>query len=167
MIRIGGQLSIRVIIGRGLLQGSLLSPFLFNIFTDTLPRLLRRKHPSFLLGGCKIDSPLYADDTVLVSNTKDHLQSMLETCELLSKEYGYEFSPPKCEIVTPSDEQDPYFRMYGEHIRLTPSFKYLGVPVTKKGIDISGLCHGIYIGLLKQLTFFIQWDAMERDSHSQ
>ena len=154
VIRIGGQLSRKVIMGRGLLQGSLLSPFLFNIFIDTLPRILRRKHPSFFLGDCRINSLLYADDIVLVSSTKYHLQNMLNTCELHSREYGYEFSPPKCEIVAPNDEQTTYFRLYGECVRLAPSFKYLGIPVTEKGIDIAGLCHESISRAVKTINLF-------------
>ena len=63
-VRIGGQMSRRIPMDRGLSQGSLLSPMFFNMFIDSLPRVLRRKHPSFLLGNCRMSSLLYADDIV-------------------------------------------------------------------------------------------------------
>ena len=154
VVRIGGRMSRKVIMGRGLLQGSLVSPSLFNIFIDTLPRLLRRRHPSFSLGDSRINSLLYADDIVLVSSTKDQLQSMLNTCELHSRENGYVFSPPKCEIVVPSDERAPCFMLYGEYVRLAPSFKYLGIPVTEKGIDIAGLCYESISRAVKTVNLF-------------
>ena len=80
-VRIGGQMSRKIPMGRGLLQGSLLSPIFFNVFIDSLLRILRRRHPSFLLGNSRVSSLLYADDIVLVSSSEENLQSMLDTCE--------------------------------------------------------------------------------------
>ena len=140
MVRIGGQVSRRIHLGRGLLQGSLLSPILFNVFIDTLPRLLRRKHPCYSLGGCKVNSLLYADDIVLVSSSRNTLQSMLDMCELHSISHGYIFSPPKCEVVAPPTERNPGLSLYGQEVRQTQSFKYLGVPVTDKGINDYCMC---------------------------
>ena len=139
-IRIGGQVSRKVPLGRGVLQGSLLSPILFNIFIDSLPRTLRRKHPSFLLGSHRINSLLYADDIVLVSSTHSGLQSMLDTCERHSISHGYVFAPSKCEVIAPQGKETPYVTMYGEKVRKTPSFKYLGVPFNDKGVDMAELC---------------------------
>lgn len=51
--------------GRELLQVSLLSLIIFNIFIDSCPRTLRKKHPSFLSSGYRINSLLHADNTVL------------------------------------------------------------------------------------------------------
>ena len=138
-IRIGGQASRKVPMGRGLLQGSLLSPMLFNIFIDTLPRTLRRKHSSFLLGSHRINSLLYADDIVLVARTQEQLQSMLVTCEQHSISHGYVFSPSKCEIIAPKGKEPPYARLYGEMVRQTLSFKYLGIPFNDQGVDVTGL----------------------------
>lgn len=139
-IRIGGQVSRKVPLGRGVLQGSLLSPILFNIFIDSLPRTLRRKHPSFLLGSYRINSLLYADDIVLVSSTHSGLQSMLDTCERHSISHGYVFAPSKCEVIAPQGKETPCVTMYGEKVRQTPSFKYLGVPFNDKGVDMAELC---------------------------
>ena len=139
-VRIGGQMSRRIPMGRGVLQGSLLSPMLFNIFIDTLPRILRRKHPSFLLGSSRVNSFLYADDIVLISSSEEHLQRMLNTCEQHSISHGYVFSPSKCEIIAPEGTQTSYIMMYEEQVKQSPSFKYLGVPFNDKGVDIAGLC---------------------------
>lgn len=140
MVRIGGQESRRIQLGRGLLQGSVLSPILFNVFIDTLPRLLRRKHPCYSLGGCKINSLLYADDIELVASSRDTLQNMLDTCELHSINHGYVFSPPKCEVIAPSTERSSILSLYGQEVMQAQTFKYLGVPVTTKGIDVQLMC---------------------------
>ena len=140
-IRIRGQVSRKIAMGRGLLQGSLLSPILFNIFIDGLPKLLRRKHPGFPLGISKINSLLYADDIVLIATSQEQLQSMLDSCEQHSKEYEYKFSPSKCEVIAPTNVQASCLRIYGEELKQSPKFKYLGVPVTEMGIDIAGLCY--------------------------
>ena len=140
VVRIGGQKSRKIFLGRGLLQGSLLSPLLFNIFIDSLPRILRRKHPSYSIGGCRINSLLYADDIVLISSSRDKLQNMMDTCEQHSIRHEYVFSPPKCEIISPTVERYSGLKLYGEEVRQSSYFKYLGVPVTERGIDVSSLC---------------------------
>ena len=110
-VRIGGQMTRKIPMGSGLLQGSLLSPIFFNVFIDSLLRILRRRHPSFLLGNSRVSSLLYADDIVLVSSSEENLQSMLDTCEQHSIDHGYVFSPSKCEIIAPGGTQTSYFRM--------------------------------------------------------
>ena len=140
VLRIGGQVSRKILMGRGLLQGSLLSPLLFNIFIDSLPRILRRKHPSYSIGGCRINSLLYADNIVLMSSSREKLQNMMDTCEKHSIRYGYVFSPPKCEIISPTAEGCSRLKLYCQEVRGSSSFKYLGIPVTETGIKVSAVC---------------------------
>ena len=65
--------------GVGLLQGSLLSPILFNIFVNNLPKLLRRGLPGLTFAGKKINALLHADDIVLIASSALQLQMMLDT----------------------------------------------------------------------------------------
>ena len=83
--------------GVGLLQGSLLSPILFNVFIDNLPKLHRRGHPGLIFAGKKINALLYADDIIPIASSALQLQMMLGTCEKHSLEGGYAFSPTKCD----------------------------------------------------------------------
>ena len=113
---------------------------LFNIFIDSLPRILRNKHSGYSTGGCKVISLLYADDIVLISGSANNLQDMMDTCEEHSIRYGYVLSPPKCEIIAPAIEQCSGLVLYDEGEKQSLSFKYFGVPVTEKGIDVPSVC---------------------------
>ena len=42
--------------------------------------------------------------------------------------------------LSPQGIQRTFFRLYGEQVRETTSFKYLGIPVNDQGVDITGLC---------------------------
>ena len=159
-VRIRGQMSRRIPMGRGLLQGSLLSPMLFNVFIDSLPRVLRRRHPGFLLGSCRANSFLYADDIVLVSSSEKHLQSMLDTCEQHGIEHGYVFSPSKCEIIAPEGAQTSYLRMYEEQVKQSPRFKYLGSRSTIKALTQRGCAVRAFLGQLRLPACYTLWDAM-------
>ena len=50
----------------GLLQGSSLSPLLYALFIDDLPKLLLSQFPAIPLGDITVNSILYADDIALV-----------------------------------------------------------------------------------------------------
>ena len=92
--------------GVGLVQGSILSPILFNVYINNLPKTLRERRSGLNINGLEINSLLYADDIVLVTNSSQQLQKMLRTCERHSRENKYEFAPEKCEVVPPVYRKD-------------------------------------------------------------
>lgn len=69
---------------------------------------------------------------------------MLALCEQHSAQLGYKWSPSKCAVLnhpstTSSTSSGFSFSLYGESLPAVPSFKYLGVPFSKKGLDITAL----------------------------
>ena len=70
----------------GLMQGSSLSPLLYALFIDDLPKmLLRTGFPSVPLGATTINAILYADDIALVAESVETCKFMLDYCTYLLK----------------------------------------------------------------------------------
>ena len=65
-------------IGKGLRQGCILSPFLFNIYAESIIRGVQEKWDKGIsIGGRKVTNLRYADDTTLISGIKDDLTELL------------------------------------------------------------------------------------------
>ncbi|KAG0780388.1 hypothetical protein G6F21_012156 [Rhizopus arrhizus] len=98
----------------GVLQGSILSPFLYSIYINELPRLLRPQPTTadiFLTELIlRLNCLLYADDVVLIAAKAD-MPSLLKSCE--------DHNPTQ-----PSSS----YTLYGEPISKQSSFPYLGIP---------------------------------------
>lgn len=112
----------------GLLQGSVLSPFLFNIFIDQLARNLNAES----LDQCRI--LLFADDILLKSKTNRDLQRLLDICFNWSTTNGMSWGYAKCQIVC---KQKPIDALYlgTTSLEHSQSYRYLGVPHKYDGID--------------------------------
>ena len=82
-------------VSRGVPQGSILSPFLFNVFIDDLVNALERSGDGLVIGDQYCGCLLYADDIALIAQSPDELNSMVHRCEQWSECNGVEFSSVK------------------------------------------------------------------------
>ena len=83
-------------IGKGVCQGCVLSPCLFNFFAEYLMRNARMKHKLELrLPGKKINNHRYADDTTLIAESKEELKSLLMTVKEGSEKSGLKLNIQK------------------------------------------------------------------------
>ena len=115
---------------RGVLQGSPLSPCLFNIFIDSLLGLLNAdfQGPPICL--------FYADDGVLLTPSTVDVQALLNKVHEWSLENAIELNVKKCGHIS-SRFHPPSLFLGGEQIPLLDSYDYLGFPVTSRGIDFA------------------------------
>ena len=67
-------------VSNGVRQGSILSPFLFNVYMDELSTILNQHSIGCFIGGRKINHLMYADDLVLVSPSSRGMQVLLDSC---------------------------------------------------------------------------------------
>jgi hypothetical protein len=120
---------------RGLLQGSSLSPLLFNLFIDELLVLLRRQGPRLVTAGYNANCLAFADDLVLASLTRDEMAALLRICEEWSLRVGMQFAPDKC--IALDARQVTEYTMYGAPLVRSATATYLGIPFTQSGIDLA------------------------------
>ena len=65
-------------VSTGLRQGCVLSPILFNLFVNDLPASIAATHKGIQFGDCTISSLLYADDLVMIADSEQAMQTLLE-----------------------------------------------------------------------------------------
>ena len=76
-IRIGNRTGKYQQIEKGVRQGCVLSPDLFSLYSESILRTIKDM-PGIKVGGNIINNLRYADDTVLIAETQEDLQHLLD-----------------------------------------------------------------------------------------
>ena len=126
------------IVKKGVLQGNILSPTLFNVFINDIREGLLHDHSPFIneTSKSKISCLLYADDIVLLSTTKSGLQNQLDRLHEYCQSWGLSINRTKTKVVifTKCDPQiAPIFSCGQDFIETVEEYKYLGVVFHKSG----------------------------------
>lgn len=151
-VRYGGELSEPFEVSRGVKQGCVLAPVLFNIYIQCITRLMatslneedkihlnyRTDRNLFDLRKLKAKTKVsktsllelqYADDCALVADSAEGLQRVLTRSAELYKKLGLQINIQKTEYIkhtaTPVEGSHP-LTIDGEPLREVLSFKYLG-----------------------------------------
>ena len=120
-----GSVRSTITMYRGLIQGSKISPFLFNVFIDDLARSLDD-------GDSKPNALLLADDLQLLVDCTIRIQQMLDILSNWTIENGMEVGFDKTKYMSNSGEN---FLLCGQLIERTFEYKYLGFPHRRNRID--------------------------------
>jgi hypothetical protein len=131
---INGKRSKEILHQRGLLQGSSLSPILFNFFINELLEILDT-YPKVTTLGLSTNALLFADDASLHAESAGTLQVLLTAAQNWSVRVGMEFSPDKCVHVPPAGNGNVEMRLYGQVLKSKEEATYLGIKMTAQGID--------------------------------
>ena len=140
----GGMLSDPFDANQGVRQGCILSPILFNIFISYLPNILNdiECNPVDISTDKTLSCILWADDLVMLSETKEGLRKIIEKLSKFSSENGLKINVEKTKCMV--------FNKSGRHIRCTipcgdmiinstREYKYLGFLVTPSGEVNTGI----------------------------
>jgi hypothetical protein len=115
---------------KGVLQGSPLSPYLFNIFVDGLLEDLN--------DGATIvpRSLFYADDGTLLASSASEIQRLLDIVTTWSARHRMTLNVKKCGYIAPPDDR-AQVHLCDETLPRLQEYSYLGFPMTGSGIDFS------------------------------
>jgi Reverse transcriptase (RNA-dependent DNA polymerase) len=128
------ELSAKFGIGNGTRQGSLLSPFLFNVYIADLLRHINNSGIGCNVGGKMINVLAYADDLVLLAPTWAGLQSLLHILDSYSVclDMSINIKKTVCMIYKPICRNKilncefPKFQLHNYALLFVNSFRYLG-----------------------------------------
>ena len=158
-IRVGKDLSPYTEIHRGVRQGCVLSPYLFNVYTEFIFRETQDLK-GVNMGGRNINNLRYADDTVLLADTKSNLNNMATNVKRLSSSAGLDMNAKKTKSMVLAKVEGATVDLCidGEHIEQVKQFKYLGATITEDGrtkseVEIrTGIAKSKFSELSKLLT---------------
>ena len=153
----GGQLSNRIYLRHGVIQGSVVSLFIFNDAIRSATRLI----PPFVIKGIDIRYLSYADDMLLFSDNLILMQNAINILNSHVREIGLEIEPSEIEFLeanSKSDIQHYSIRVGSLNIINKDSINYAGMPLgpsikaTRKMVlsSVSGKLRKTY-GLLVRL----------------
>ena len=134
-IRYQNELGNYTPIRRGVRQGCVLSPDLFNLYSENIMRHLDDVG-GLIIGGFTLNNLRYADDIVLIAQSKEKLQEMLNIIDLYSDENGLSINLKKTECMVISKYENPMdcgITLKGNLIKQVENFKYLGTWITNDG----------------------------------
>ena len=79
----------------GVRQGCVMSPVLFSLFINGLAKEINKRTKGICVGDRKVRLLMYADDIVLMSETKRDLQNMLDVVTTYSKKWRFRLNLKK------------------------------------------------------------------------
>jgi hypothetical protein len=115
---------------RGLMQGSILSPWMWNLYSDDLSHKLAATCSSNEeFGGLS-----FADDLVIVADSAAMLQKRLDICAEWARDNQMEWGIAKCGTLS---HNNMVFHLDGQQLPNVSSYKYLGVFFNVNGIHFA------------------------------
>ena len=134
-VRVGEEVSMWQDIKRGVRQGCVLSPDLFNIYSEVIMRDLMELE-GIKVGGRNVNNIRYADDTVLLADSAEKLESLVGELVRASDRHGLKLNTAKTKVMVVtkgSDQVRINVRVGEEALEQVEKYKYLGSLVTQDG----------------------------------
>ena len=126
-------------IKKGIQQGCLLSPCLFNLYSEHIMRNagLDELQARIKIDGRDINSLRYADDTTLMAETEEQLKNLLMRVKEESERAGLKLNIKKTKIMASSSITA--WQIESEKVEVVTDFLFLGSKITADG----DCCHEI------------------------
>ncbi|KAF2363928.1 Reverse transcriptase domain [Trinorchestia longiramus] len=134
--RLGNLVTGQVRSVRGVRQGCTLSPLLFGLYTEELAVRLRMSGFGLKVRKEKLSCLLYADDIVVVSESEQELQMVMEIVNGYSRDFNGKFGGDKSKVMVIDDDEvdrDKEWNIGEVKIGRTKVYKYLGCMLSEDG----------------------------------
>uniref|UniRef100_A0A8B9XJS7 RNA-directed DNA polymerase n=1 Tax=Bos mutus grunniens TaxID=30521 RepID=A0A8B9XJS7_BOSMU len=120
-------------IGKGVCQGCILSPCLFNFYAEYIMRNagLEETQAGIKIAGRNINNLRYADDTTLMAESEEELKSLLMKVKVESEKVGLKLNIQKTKIMASSPITS--WQIDGETVETVSDFIFLGSKITTDG----------------------------------
>ena len=131
-VRTGHEIMHWFKIGKGIRQGCILSPCLFNLYEEYIMQNagLDEAQAGIKIGGRNINSLRYADDTTLMAKSKEELKSLLMKVKEESEKAGLKLNIQRTKIMASGPITS---WQIGEKVEAVTDFTFLGCKITVDG----------------------------------
>ena len=127
-------------IQKGVRQGCILSPALFNIYTENIMREVMddtqvENFDLVQVNGELLGDLRYADDAALLSRTREGLNNFVQVMNARSQDYGLKMNPTKTKVMSVTDEVTDNNGIYigQSSLEEVDNFQYLGARIERDG----------------------------------
>ena len=134
-IRINNRNTDLFEVSTGVKQGCLLSPILFSMYINDLTFELKNSGFGIDINGEKIPLLLYADDLVLLVDSGEHLQQLLNIINTWCSKSKIKINSEKSKVVHIRPNSKPrthyIFKCGDDTVEVVDKYKYLGLILTE------------------------------------
>ena len=122
---------------RGVRQGCILSPLLFALYTEELALRVKESGLGMAVGNEKLSILMYADDIIIMSDSSDELQELLNVVNGYGEDFCVSFSQDKSQVMVINGDvnERKEWRLGDRIIKRTDEYKYLGVTLNTYGVE--------------------------------
>ena len=132
-VRTGHETTDWFHIGKGVRQGCILSPCLFNFYAEYIMRNsgLEEGQAGIKIAGRNINNLRYADDTTLMAESEEELKSLLMKVKMESEKVGLKLNIQKTKMMASGPITS--WEIDGETVEIVSDFIFLGSKITADG----------------------------------
>jgi hypothetical protein len=163
LIKMENHISPEFKVKKGVRQGCILSPTLFNLYTECIMRRITDRFEGGInIGGRQITNLRYADDTTLLAGNIESLANEIQLIETESKNFGLTLNRSKTKIMIIDKQRTaiPNNTILND-IEVVDTFNYLGALINNNGTCRDEIKRRINLGRIAMNNLQKTW----KDNH--
>lgn len=136
--KVENQFTEEMEIRRGVRQGCILSPLLFNLYSEEIfTETLEEETAGIVINGEVVNNMRYADDTVLLASNFNDIQHLLQKLNDRCNEYGLKINLNKTKLMiitkSPQNHNQINLGIGNTVVENVQTYRYLGTWIEKSG----------------------------------